>query len=307
MNPESFLEQQDVVPLTLALNRWAQQVNVVSDRQEVLQSAGVDDTVLSNLRIDTKPNIFATTLVAAFKKYLISSQPGNYHPMVSLLQYLSELAPLYGLPEEDVALFSRLVTRGQENLKALAVRSAVARIESPQGIGIGTGVLIGTDLLLTCNHVFSKTQVQQAWVRFNYKAGSYNLPEDLLELDLDLLSSSSHPDHALVKIKGKPRQSPINPVHATLDQGQEIRLIHHPQGRYVSISDLGQIVQVGEDYLDHNLSTDEGSSGAPIFDRQWQLVAIHRGNPGIGRSIESGTMAAVPIRRISNQIAPYLS
>jgi len=306
MNPEQFLEQQDVVPLTLALNRWAQQVNVASDRKDNFVNAGVDDALLSNLKLDTQPHQFTQALIAAFRTYSFSNQRWDYHPMVSLLKYLSELAAIFGLPEQDVALFSRLTEQGQENLKALRVRSAVARIESPQGTGIGSAVLIGKDLLLTCNHIFSKAQVQQAWVRFNYKTSSSNLPEDLFELDLDLLSNRPSPDYALVKIKGQPRQNLINPVNATLDEGQEIRLIHHPQGGYVSISDLGQIVQVGEEYLDHNLSTDDGSSGAPIFDRQWQLVAIHRGNPGIGRPIASGTMEGVPIRTIWNQITPYL-
>jgi V8-like Glu-specific endopeptidase len=64
---------------------------------------------------------------------------------------------------------------------------------------------------------------------------------------------------------------------------------------------LGQIVQGGgdSDYIDHNVSTDEGSSGAPIFNRDWQLVAIHRGNLGTkraGRSIDPGIMSGVPLR-----------
>lgn len=299
MNPELFLEQTDIVPLTLALNQFALRVNDASDRQEVLESAGIDIALLSNLKLGATSTKFAPALVAEFKRYRISNQRSDYHPMVSLLKYLCDLAPIYGLADQDVALFSRLAEQGQENLKALAARSTVGRIESPKGQGIGTGTLIRKNLLLTCDHIFSKSQAKEAWVRFNYTFGSYALDSNVFELDLDTATRSSQLDYALVRVKGEPKQRTANLIDAILDSNQEIRLIHHPQGQHVVISGLGQIVQVGDDYIDHNISTDEGSSGAPIFNRDWQLVAIHRGNLGIGRaarSLEPGTTSGVPLR-----------
>ncbi|HBB32215.1 MAG TPA: serine protease [Cyanobacteria bacterium UBA8803] len=310
MNPELFLEDRDVPLLTLALNQFAIKINDASDRQEVLESAGIDMAVLSNLKLGATPIKFAPALVAAFRTYPVSNQRLDDHPLVSLLKYLCELAPIYGLADRDVALFTRLVERGQENLKALAARSAVGRIESPQGTGIGTGVLIGKNLLLTCDHIFSKSQATVAWVRFNYTAGSYPLDSNVFELDLDTATRSSQLDYALVRVKGEPKQRTANLIDAILDSNQEIRLIHHPQGQYVVISGLGQIVQVGDDYIDHNISTDEGSSGAPIFNRDWQLVAIHRGNLGIGRagrSLEPGTTSGVPLRAFWKNIQTQLS
>ena len=171
MNPELFLEQTDIVPLTLALNQFALRVNDASDRQEVLESAGIDIALLSNLKLGATSTKFAPALVAEFKRYRISNQRSDYHPMVSLLKYLCDLAPIYGLADQDVALFSRLAEQGQENLKALAARSTVGRIESPKGQGIGTGTLIRKNLLLTCDHIFSKSQAKEAWVRFNYTFG----------------------------------------------------------------------------------------------------------------------------------------
>jgi hypothetical protein len=310
MNPELFLEQTDVVPLTLALNQFALKVNDASDRQEVLESAGIDISILSNLRLSTKPSIFATALVAAFKNYRISNQRLGYHPLVSLLKHLCDLAPIYGLADQDVVLFTRLAEQGQENLKALIARSAVGIFESPKGQGIGTGVLIGKSLLLTCDHIFSKSQVKEAWVRFKYTSGSYALDSDVFELDLDTATRSSKLDYALVRVKGEPKQWTAKLIDAILDSNQEIRLIHHPQAQHIVISGLGQIVQVGDDYIDHNVSTDEGSSGAPIFNRDWQLVAIHRGNLGIGRagrSFEPGTTSGVPLRAFWKNIQTQLS
>jgi len=309
MNPELFLEDRDGSLLTLALNQFAIKINDANDRQEVLESAGIDIALLSNLKLGATSTKFALALVAAFKRYSVSNQRLDYHPMVSLLKHLCALAPIYGLTDQDVALFTRLTEQGQENLKALAARSAVGRIESPQGTAIGTGVLIGKNLLLTCDHIFSKSQAKEAWVRFNYTSGSYSLDSDVFELDLDTATRYNQLDYALVRVKGEPKQRTANLVNAILDSNQEIRLIHHPQGQYVVISGLGQIVQVGDDYIDHNVSTDEGSSGAPIFNLDWQLVAIHRGHLGIGRagrSLEPGTTSAVPLRAFWKNIPTQL-
>lgn len=309
MNPELFIEQSERVPLSQVLMKFATEVNVASDRQDTLKVAGIDDVFLSGLRCDTKPFIFAQSLVGAIAKWKQwDYRQWDYHPMVRLLEYLRDSAPFYGLAPQDVALFGKLVERGKENLKALAARNAVGRIESPQQQAIGTGVLVGKDVLLTCYHVFRTSMVKRAWVRFNYQEGGYNeLPGYLFELDLDFLRSSDRPDYALVRIKREPSQRVVEPVSALLDEGQEIRLIHHPRGEYVAISEVGQIARVGEDYIDHNINSYEGSSGGPIFDREWQLVAINRGNPGIGRQIEPGTLEAIPIRAISNSISEYLA
>ncbi len=309
INPEKFLEQKEVIPLILALNQWAIKVNVASDRQEFLENADIDTAFLSNLKLDTKPNIFAQALVAAFKTYRVSNQRLDYHPMVRFLKHLCDLAPIYQLVDEDVAFVTRLVERGEENLKALTARCTVGRIESPKGTGIGTGVLIAQKMLLTCDHILSKSRAQQGWVRFNYTPNSYVLDLDVFELDLSSATCSSREDYALIPIKGEPKQQMAIAINAILDSGQEIRLIHHPQGQYLIISALGQIVQVGEDYIDHNISTDEGSSGGPIFNRDWQLVAIHRGHPGTGagRTLAPGTTSGIPLRTFWTQIQPHLS
>jgi Trypsin-like peptidase domain/Effector-associated domain 8 len=306
MESEVFLDQREVVPLTKALIKVLIKIPV-GDRQSVLESAGIDSAFLGNVRLETPYNIFAPALVAEFKKYRINSRQLDYHPMVSFLSYIRDFAEIYNLSEEEINLFSRIVQQGQENFKALKACSGVGRIESPKGIGIGTGVLVAKNLLLTCYHVFNKSQVEQAWVRFNYKPGSFMLDEYLFKLDLNFICYQNRPDYALVRVRMDSQQLIVPPVNAFLDAAQEIRLIHHPQGKPMIISDIGKIMQVGEDYIDHNISADEGSSGAPIFNHQWQLVAIHQGHPGIGRNMIQGTLGGIPISALWNQITPYLS
>jgi V8-like Glu-specific endopeptidase len=309
MEPEVFLEQNDVVPLVKVLKQLLIQNNTASGRQDTLESAGINSALLGNLRLDSQPSTLAQALVAEFRKYRINSRRLDYHPMLCLLSYLSDVADDYSLSDEGVILLRRLVERGQENLKALKACSAVGRIESPKGIAIGTGTLISPNLLLTCYHVFSKSGVEKAGVRFNYKSNSYMLDEYFFELDLNdlnFVNYDKHLDYALIEIKGEPQQPVAVPICSLLNDEQQIRLVHHPMGKPMVISDIGKIEQVGEDYIDHNIQTNDGSSGAPIFNCQWELVAIHRGHPGIGRVVQKNTLAGVPISAFLDQIKPYI-
>ncbi|MDZ8186521.1 MAG: trypsin-like peptidase domain-containing protein [Nostoc sp. ChiSLP02] len=299
MRPELFLMQQDVIPLIESLITFAIMFGNASDRLTVLQNANIDKAFLSSLNLSDEPRKFAQQLVSRFRTYRVSNNKLDYHPMIKLLTHLCEIAPNYNELINDVPLFSRLAQQGQENLKALVARNSVASIimDSPKGSHIGTGVLIRKSWLLTCNHIFSKSQAKTAWARFNYIEGSHNLDSDVFELDLATLIRSSQLDYAVARVKNVPQQQNVTASDALLDSGQKIRLIHHPQGQHAVISELGEIVQVGADYIDHNISTEDGSSGAPIFNCDWQLVAIHRGNLGIGvgRSQEPGTTSGFPV------------
>ncbi|MEH2167120.1 MAG: trypsin-like peptidase domain-containing protein [Nostoc sp.] len=307
MNPEIFLEQNDVVCLEESLEKFfATRFDNASSWRSVFSSSGVEESFIRPLIFISNPVEFSNRVVAKFKDYKVSNQLVYHHPMVKFLQYLLNRKGSYELEDQDIELFSKLAERGQENFNALKARNTICRIESPKGTGIGTGVLVGKNLLLTCNHIFSKTQVRQAWVRFSYNTDSHQLDKDLFELDMTFVSSDNRPDYALVKIKDNRQQQIAICSNETLDSGQDVRIIHHPQGNPVIISDLGQITQVGEDYIDHNLKTDDGSSGAPIFNRQWELIAIHQGNPGLGRTVTPGLTGGIPIRAIWNQISPHL-
>lgn len=305
MNPDIFLEPSDVTPLIKALIPVFTTTNGASERHSLLENADIDSAFIGNLKLDAPPIFFTSTLVAKLKTYKVSHQKNNYHPALNLLEHLVGLAEFYGLSDEGLRICDRLIKQGQENFKALTVRNAVGRIESPQNTGIGTGVLIAQNLLLTCNHIFTITRVEKAWVTFGYKSDSYSR-QDIFELDLDFVSYHNQLDFALIRLQPNPSLKPIRPVNVGLDSGQKIRLIHHPMGLPVVISGLGEIVQVGQEYIDHNLNTDKGSSGAPIFNDAWELVAIHRGNPGVGRPTK-GTMEGKPISAIWDSIANHLS
>lgn len=202
-----------------------------------------------------------------------------------------------------------------ENFDGLMALSAVGRIESPPGTAMGTGVLVGRQLLLTCNHVFERifdNGLDGAWVRFGCRAETNGAAMgDLFEVNIKDATRHKAPpgstlDFALVRIIGKPEYHTAFLFTGLLSAKQNIRLIHHPRGEHTQISDVGQIIQAHKDHIKHNIKTDYGSSGGPIFDQSWRVVAIHRGALGPGRSIAPGITEALPLYSIWNNIKQRL-
>ncbi|BAZ51865.1 hypothetical protein NIES4103_45240 [Nostoc sp. NIES-4103] len=132
MESEVFLKQEDVIPLTKALTIVLRQNNTASDRQTLLENAGIKSALIGNLRLESQPNILAPALVAEFRRYRVDSRWLDYHPMVSFLEHLCDFAEDYPLSQQDVTLFRRLVEQGQNNLQAFKERSTNAKIESFQ-------------------------------------------------------------------------------------------------------------------------------------------------------------------------------
>ncbi len=55
-----------------------------------------------------------------------------------------------------------------------------------------------------------------------------------------------------------------------------VNIIQHPRGRpkEVALQD-NQVVKVDNVVVQYSCDTEPGSSGSPVFNNQWQLVALH--------------------------------
>jgi trypsin-like peptidase/effector-associated domain 8 (EAD8)-containing protein len=279
MNPNAFIAQEDVHLLVQTLTTLALEINAADSRKDLLINAGINVDWRSKLIFTESAYLFANKLVAHFREFCVSEEQPTYHPMVKLLEYLLQT---YALEEQDKHLLTRLVKQGQDNFGGLMARRTIGRIESPPGTAFATGVLIGKQLLLTCEHVFERIRESgqdRAWVRFGYKMGKYGVEIGrVFELEMtNLVSHKSEPDYALVRVIGM-LNGPIAPVFTGLPSAmQDVRLIHHPGGTPAQISEIGQIVSADKGYLQHTIQTEYGSSGGGIFDLRWCLIAIHRG------------------------------
>jgi hypothetical protein len=158
---------------------------------------------------------------------------------------------------------------------------AVARIRVADG-SLGTGFLIPGDLVVTNHHVFrDRNAAVGATVHFNYQKtveGS-DAPVDELRLDPDaFFVTSANDDCTIVKVAGEPsaRWGAIELQPARIQVNDRVNIIQHPGGDQKQLSFFHNlVVYVGEGRVQYLTDTLPGSSGSPVFDKDWRLIALH--------------------------------
>ena len=190
---------------------------------------------------------------------------------------------------------------------------AVARIEDPSGNPMGTGFLVrgedfhpslaGRSLLLTNNHVVS-TLAEEAWA----------LPPDKAVATFELTSGASREyrlgpgvvwesarndlDATLVLLDAAVEGAdpvPLTRVLPARDSNERAYVIGHPRGRRLSFSIHDNHILDHDRRLVHYRSpTEPGSSGSPVFNEDWELIALHHAGSRSMRRLngEPGTYPA---------------
>lgn len=168
--------------------------------------------------------------------------------------------------------------------KGLAVSRSVCRIHSPQGLG--TGFLVGESLLMTNHHVIRSTnQAKQTVIEFGYQLGAKDDYEHTYRYDLDpsRFHTSIFLDYTLVGVRVDSRNPPLdswgtlslNP-NADPVRGELACIIQHPNGGLKQISmSANWVLGCSEHRIWYTTDTMKGSSGSPVFNDVWQVVAIH--------------------------------
>jgi hypothetical protein len=78
--------------------------------------------------------------------------------------------------------------------------------------------------------------------------------------------------------------------------GEVLNVIHHPAGERKRVSiRFNRFVSQDDLWVRYESDTREGSSGAPVFNDQWEMVALHHG--GISATDEEGFELARDGRR----------
>jgi V8-like Glu-specific endopeptidase len=174
-----------------------------------------------------------------------------------------------------------------------AARSVGRVVEAPvrQPVRpIGTGSLVTDRLLLTNNHVCERPEDAGLMaVQFGYEYaedGSERAhdqwrfaPDDFFVTDPDL-------DYTLVALAERDGTTPGSRYgHIPLIEqtgkaviGETLNVIHHPAGERKRVSiRFNRMVAEDDLWVRYESDTREGSSGAPVFNDQWELVALHHG------------------------------
>jgi V8-like Glu-specific endopeptidase len=178
---------------------------------------------------------------------------------------------------------------GENNLRPIAFletgveRSrAVARITLP-GRGVATGFMIGPDRLLTNNHVFgSAEEAQGATIQFNFQtdlAGQSLDTDDYAAEPDTFFHTNGELDYSVVQVAGSPGEkwgSIKLRSDITVKAKQDVAIIQHPGGQPKQIAIVDNEIEYVDDTVAQYLTdTLPGSSGSPVFDNDWECVALH--------------------------------
>ena len=180
--------------------------------------------------------------------------------------------------------------------KAVAAARSVARVKLPGGSA--TGFLVGPDTFMTNNHVFeSASDAKNATLEFNFRLLANGDPaqRDAWKCDPDsMFKTNPDLDYSIVRVQQKDGKKPgddwgcFDLRHGvTVAVDQRVNIIQHPQGRFKEIAFRdNQVKAVEEKYIQYLTDTDYGTSGSPVFDDFFNVVALHNqrvrdpNNPG---------------------------
>ncbi|MDX6759574.1 MULTISPECIES: endonuclease [Streptomyces] len=188
----------------------------------------------------------------------------------------------------------------------LAARS-IGRItvRTPASSHHGTGFLVSPSLLMTNNHVLGSPEEAAAGViEFNFQAGRDGQPLVPVVFLLDPQSffvTHRDLDFTVVAVSGRSRDGqplasfgrlPLKEAQGKAVIGELVNIIQHPNGepKQLALRD-NRIVDVLDDFVHYSADTAHGSSGAPVFNDQWEVVALH--HAGAPRRDRDGNVLAV--------------
>jgi len=212
------------------------------------------------------------------------------------------------LPTEDGLALERILGRNNlfhANYFALGVRAirAVGRVhiinEQGRPIGYGTGALVGDGLLITNNHVLqSAAEARRSFVEFDFEYDALYRPKRTYHFALDpdaLFVTDRGLDFSFVAVRSTEANGQslaqfgfIRMIEDTGKAliGEPITIIQHPNGglKQVALRDskvIGLAPFEDGGFLHYTTDTEPGSSGSPVVNDQWQMVALHHaGVPG---------------------------
>lgn len=164
------------------------------------------------------------------------------------------------------------------------VRAAsVARVVLSNG-ATGSGFLIDGNILITNHHVIPNiSQARDTHLQFNYQrnAEGLSLTADEYKLDPDggfATSPANQHDWSAVRIKGdaNARWGHIALTENEITKNKRVTIIQHPNGLPKQIALHHNYVRYADpNVVQYLTDTLPGSSGSPVFDDEWKLIALH--------------------------------
>ena len=162
---------------------------------------------------------------------------------------------------------------------ALEAEKAVVHLRTPNGMG--TGFAIAPNLLMTNNHVIaSRETAEQTEYTFNYQLdinGKECQIQTVQALPEGAFYTNAELDYTVVTLKDAPNfGKPLILKNQQMLPDDRVAIIQHPGGHLKKISMQNNFVAYADNkVVQYTTSTLPGSSGSPVFDNEFKVVAIH--------------------------------
>lgn len=168
--------------------------------------------------------------------------------------------------------------------KAIQASRSVCKVMVSNG-NLGTGFILRGGYLLTNNHVIEdQEQAANSKIVFNFQVDVDGNPQPTKEYPLDASFFFTSPfdqlDYSLVKVNDDDGKLGTW-GHLELEkfsepnQGERVNIIQHPEGKSMKIALPDKIISKWKQYLFYLADTKGGSSGSPVFNQDWKVIALH--------------------------------
>lgn len=174
---------------------------------------------------------------------------------------------------------------------ASAASNSIARITDLNGTALGTGFMISPNLFITNNHVIStQAEAERILLEFDYQVDYLQKPLTSTRFRLSpnsffLTNAENDLDFTIVAVGGKHDGSlelshyGFLPLIESPDKhikGMYVNCIQHPSGMHKQlVVRENRLLYRAENTLIYASDTLPGSSGSPIFNDTWEVIALH--------------------------------
>lgn len=233
--------------------------------------------------------VFLNTLkefVGSSEKQTIDYILQKYNLMVPVVpqpKVISKSSIDYSLIQEKII--------GENTLKPIAFLSRALEIaRSVVYIGVrqssrrwsGTGFIVSPDIVLTNHHVIpDRETLSQTIIRLNYEESFDGQSQKVYEVRPNpegLFETCAESDYTFFQLDSRVgyEWGWIKLAEYKVSLFDRVNIIQHPSGQPKQISFQNNLVEyVDENVIQYITSTLPGSSGSPVFNDGWEIVAIH--------------------------------
>jgi endonuclease G len=215
--------------------------------------------------------------------------------------------------EPEERFFERVIGNSRDFVyvdfleRARAAARSVARIVTRLSAGrvsYGTGFMVSPRLLLTNHHVLGTADdAARSVAEFDYERGLDGRTRSISSFTFrpnEFFLADKTLDFALVAVAETGTRLPLRgfgwcPLfreEGKIVVGEPVNLIQHPKGELKQLTlRENRLLLLRDLHAQYEADTEPGSSGSPVFNNQWEVVALH--HAGVPKTNARGELIGV--------------